>query len=144
VIPFLIVTSIINISLGYALAMYLGRASAPTAPSNAPAADVTAVSMSDLAAASMTADSRNFSWPAESIVAGSSSSFGSFGEAPEASADASTLLNTPATEAHEAVQARTAEMEQELLAGIEEFRNQLAQLKGQASVTVETSMAGAR
>ena len=143
-IPFLIVTSIINILLGYALAMYLGRASTQAAPSNAPTADDAADSVSDFAAAGMTPETRNFSWPAESIVAGSISNFGPFGQTPQAPGEASTMLHTPATEAHEAVHARTAEMEQELLAGIEEFRNQLAQLKGQASVTVEPSMVGAR
>jgi hypothetical protein len=143
VIPFLIVTSIINISLGFALAMYLSRASAQNAPSEARTANGAADSV-DFAAAGMTADSRNFSWPAESIVAGSASSFGPFDQVPQAPADAPSMLHTPATEAHEAVHARTAEMEQELLAGIEEFRNQLAQLKGQASVAVDPSMAGAR
>jgi hypothetical protein len=144
VIPFLIVTSIINILLGYALSLYLGRASAQAAPSIAPTTDDAADSMSDFAAASMTVDNRNFSWPAESIVAGSSATFGPLGQASQAPAEAPAMLHTPATEAHEAVQARTAEMEQELLAGIEEFRNQLAQLKGQASLTVEPSMVGAR
>ena len=143
-IPFLIVTSIINISLGYALAIYLGRASVQSAPSEASNSDNAADSMSAFAAAGMTADNRNFSWPPESIVAGSTSSFGPLGDAPAAPADAQTMLHTPATAAHESVHARTAEMEQELLAGIEEFRNQLAQLKGQASVTVEPSMVGAR
>jgi hypothetical protein len=144
VIPFLIVTSIINILLGYALAVYLGRASAQSEPNHAPTADDAADSASDFAAAGMTADSRSFSWPTESIVAGSTSSFGPLGQAQPAPAEAPTMLHTPATEAHESVQARTAEMEQELLAGIEEFRNQLAQLKGQASVTAEPSMVGAR
>lgn len=94
-ILFLLVTSIVNIALGYALAVYFGRASteaSETAPTQQmPTADVS------LPRPEMTP---------EELVSDTASN-----ESPQPCAD---------------------EAEHELLAGINDFRHQLAQLRGQA------------
>jgi hypothetical protein len=145
VIPFLIVTSIINLSLGYALAIYLGRTSSKMAAPQAPAA--TSASMGSIGGfptGAFTTNGRDFTWPHEAAAAAAAAAAnGMLSQTTEAPTP-EPILHTPATEEHEAVQTRTAEMEQDLLAGIEEFRNQLAQLKGQASMTVEPPLVGAR
>jgi hypothetical protein len=127
VIAFLVITTVINIALGYALAVYLGGASssgseafdfASAAPRTVNAfppaperliAESLANALSMAAAQSMSTAS---TMQAVDSVAAKPSAVQVSEEAPER-------------------QFRTAEMEQDLLAGIEEFRNQLAQLKGQ-------------
>jgi hypothetical protein len=118
VIPFLVVTSILNIAVGYALAVYLGKATFFTTTDESAAASETI----ELRRASMQFATPVMIEPMRT-------------EAPASRpvADASDTTQAPRTqvEAHaESPYARSEVMEQELLAGIEEFRNQLSQLKG--------------
>jgi hypothetical protein len=127
VIPFLIVTAILNVALGYALAVHLGRANAPTtwremfASASTPAVEATSF------AAQFAMLQTDRSRPSDE-----GSSFTSAARQPaEPLADDATRLTITEHQADEEPFAHAEVMEQELLAGIEEFRNQLAQLKGQ-------------
>jgi hypothetical protein len=127
VIPFLIVTSILNIALGYALAVYLGKAHAPAMWSESSATMPTAAIdlLSSVGQFSMAPKSP--SRPVDATVASPSAVVGKIAEPPVGDAVGSPI------ESHDedAPFARSEVMEQELLAGIEEFRHQLSQLKGQ-------------
>jgi hypothetical protein len=75
---------------------------------------------------------RDLSWPAEGGAAAAPMA-GTFspGQPPVNAAHPTFAADAPPED--ERGLARTAEMDQDLLAGIEEFRNQLAQLKGQGT-----------
>jgi hypothetical protein len=141
VIAFVIVTSIVNIGLGYALAVYLRKETASAGPTPTPnetmmSADVAAV----LARASAAVDASvhlqsqpsALSWQsndAAAVLAARAAAL-SPGQPPADSAGLKFAADAPQGDEQHVV--RTAEMDQDLLAGIEEFRNQLAQLKGQS------------
>jgi hypothetical protein len=118
VIPFLVVTSILNIAVGYALAVYLGKATLFTATDESAAANEVLEphrTYMQFAAPVMIEPTRSETPASQSV------------------ADASDTTQAPRTqvEAHaESPYVRSEVLEQELLAGIEEFRNQLSQLKG--------------
>jgi len=140
VIAFLVVTSIINLSLGYALAVYLGNApsfsgrDAGLANANLPLViqhGALGLNGSQQPLASRPAESVPI-WPAGAAgAAGPSAVHATFG--------ATAAEGVPGVESRNASDEEDQEiqnhgaLEQDLLAGIEEFRNQLAQLKGQAS-----------
>jgi hypothetical protein len=137
VIAFVIVTSIVNIGLGYALAVYLRKETAwstPTPHETMMTADVAAV----LARANAAADASlhlqsqpgALSWPPDQAAA-SAAKTGALSPAQPAAEPAGLKFAADAPREDERPLARSAEMDQDLLAGIEEFRNQLAQLKGQ-------------
>ncbi|MBA3484493.1 MAG: hypothetical protein H0T51_22040 [Pirellulales bacterium] len=136
-IPFLVVTAILNVALGYALAVYLGKANAPSlceifamAPTSTPAIEAT----SFVEQFSMLQNDRS-----PPIDDGSSSVF-AIPQTAEQSADDATRSTITAHQADDEPFAHAEVMEQELLAGIEEFRNQLSQLKGQgvAGILLDT------
>jgi hypothetical protein len=143
VVAFVVITSLMNLGLGYALALFLGRsARAYSRPSESathlpsfgyPNPDVTAI----LAADPMFSKGEAAPLPWSSRTAGTETPRGAYagmGEGAANSADGGSLRDKPTTtESPEATQTRTAAAEQDLLAGIEEFRNQLAQLKGQTA-----------
>jgi hypothetical protein len=104
VTAFVIVTALINLALGYGLAVYLGHARRPT---SSHAGDELSVALGyELPAAALPA--ADLSSPADETSPAS--------------------LNVPVAAAPVD---EPVELEQEVLAGIEEFRNQLAQMKGQ-------------
>ena len=127
VIPFLIVTSIVNIALGYALAVYLGKAHAPAMWGESSATTPTAAMDLLGSVGQFSMAPKSPSRPVDATVASPSAAAGRIAEQPADDAAGSHL------ESHDedAPFARSEVMEQELLAGIEEFRNQLSQLKGQ-------------
>ncbi len=129
VIPFLAITSILNIGLGYWLAIYLAKGSALAGTNQA---DDLAKLTNSPAGGAATAGGHAYAWPAGATAAAA----GAIGQ-PLPGAD-------EAKNGHAAVQAATSgapaeahdqpsAMEQDLLAGIEEFRNQLAQLKSKGA-----------
>jgi hypothetical protein len=137
VVPFLIVTAIVNVALGYALAVYLGRASAPTlremfarTPISTPAIEANSFAEQF----SMLQSDRSRAIDEVSAFAPDAR------QTTERPAQEAKLTPTAAHEADEPSFAGADVMEQELLAGIEEFRNQLAQLKGQgiAGILLDT------
>lgn len=133
VIPFLVITSVLNLALGYALSVYLGgnlaRAtfSQEATPSVALPAGI-AADMSKLNAS-------DFVWPTDSAAAAPA---GEVHPATQNEEEVSAVSGMGMFTAEDKeVQTRTAAMEQDLLAGIEEFRNQLAQLKTKGAVIGE-------
>jgi hypothetical protein len=136
VIPFLIVTAIVNVALGYALAVYLGRANAPTTWrelfASTPAPAIEATSFADQFAMLQNDRSRAI----DEVSAATPDTR----QTTQRPADEATRTPMAAHEADEPSFAGADEMEQELRAGIEEFRNQLAQLKGQgvAGILLDT------
>jgi hypothetical protein len=132
---FLIITGLMNIALGYGLAMYLGGAHLP---GRAPQGDDFDNLHSDVPLAEVTLTTISAA-PAESAEpAASAAAVAATPTAPPAATSASHPAGAastaagvePATPAA-AMPAAGAELEQEVLAGIEEFRNQLAQMKSQ-------------
>jgi hypothetical protein len=137
VIPFLVVTSILNIALGYGLAIYLAKSSG-SAPLHRQ--DSTGNSGAEsFAGAGQRPVGLDTAWPAAAMAAAA----GSAGHPAAVPTQATSESAAPAELPHEdiEVQSRTAAMEQDLLAGIEEFRNQLAQLKSKGSVSFDTPVA---
>jgi hypothetical protein len=159
VLTFLGVTAIINIALGYVLAVYLGHARAAAAPpiSMAAAAHGPPQATAELQTVARPVARREalpteVKQPNATEVAGWGDAFLASGE-PPAGSDRETpaadiMMRTSAAEGESSVTARLAgdvptgeiavlarsestpdAVEQELLAGIEEFRNQLAQMK---------------
>lgn len=117
-IAFLIVTSIINLALGYALAVYLEHAeAAATNDSIAP----------DLARPVAPANSSCSPDDSSAPIVGRYSS--------EEATSESRVSTSPSTGSPEidGAEEYATEMETDLLAGIADFRNQLAQLKGRSS-----------
>jgi hypothetical protein len=128
VITFLVVTSIINIALGYALAVYLGSTAALHPKGQAVEA---APAMPIAAGAPFAMERPAFTWPMDGVAIPTPTAPATVATAASTGV-APSFMAASASPADEAgVPTRTAEMEQDLLAGIEEFRNQLAQLKGQ-------------
>ena len=136
-IAFVIVTSIVNIGLGYALAVYLRKETAWSA-SIPNETMMTSGALTGPARAGVVVDGslhlqsqpRDLSWPADG-PAGSAPTAGTFSPGQPLVNTAHPAFAAEAPPEDERPLARTAEMNQDLLAGIEEFRNQLAQLKGQ-------------
>ena len=136
-IAFVIVTSIVNIGLGYALAVYLRKETAWSASlpnetmmtSEALTGPVRAGVAAELSL-HLQSQPRDLSWPADGGAAPAPTA-GTFspGQPPVNAAHPAFAADAPPEEGRPL--ARTAELDQDLLAGIEEFRNQLAQLKGQ-------------
>jgi hypothetical protein len=128
VIPFLAITSILNIGLGYWLAIYLAKGSALAVTKQADAANLANIPTGGAA----TAGGHAYAWPAGATAAAA----GAIGQ-PLAGTDetksghAAIQSAAPGeqTQAHD----QPSAMEQDLLAGIEEFRNQLAQLKSKGA-----------
>ena len=133
-ILFLIVTAILNIALGYALAVYLGKANAPTTWREMFATPPAIETTSFAAQFAMLQNDRS-----RAIDEVSSSTYATpqTAEQPAEDATHSTIM---ANQADDEPFAPAEVMEQELLAGIEEFRNQLSQLKGQgvAGILLDT------
>jgi hypothetical protein len=129
VIPFLVITSIVNIGLGYWLAVYLAKGSASGSLSQG---DAAAAGAGNAALGAQRAGGLDFAWPpaATAAAAGSPSPPATNGQ--ESAMAGATGHGQPA-EADQAGQSRSGTMEQDLLAGIEEFRNQLAQLKSKGA-----------
>jgi hypothetical protein len=136
VIAFLVVTSIINLALGYALAVYLGAGSSSSAGEEGgdvhPAAGA--------AGNGFSFDPSRSSWtqgfPA-TLTSGA-------GQPPQTPVNLGPISSFPE---HQPAGRPDAEpqpigMEKELLAGIEEFRAQLAQLKSQSLDDTAGSYAG--
>ena len=131
-IAFLVVTSIVNLALGYALAVYLGAGGGSSTGQGAEAWE-TPLSKSTNSATSAAS-------PAFSATNQSSwmqNSLPPLGGGPAQPAEpAKTRPTAEWASQEEEVERRepltaTNGAEQDLLAGIEEFRNQLAQLKAQ-------------
>ena len=135
-IAFLVVTSIINLALGYALAVYLGAGSSS---SNAPSEAGDVQPAGGAAATGLSFEPNRSSWAQGHAVALSPSA-GQPSEPPV------TLGPISAFEEHQPPRlepvAPSAGMEKELLAGIEEFRAQLAQLKSQGLDETASSLVG--
>ena len=122
-IAFLVVTSIINLALGYALAVYLRAGSARS----------TGMEPDDLTAASASVPTPLSSFQQNRppwMQTATSPMAGAGAQQPETSPEVAPMAPLAAVQEAEGPQTATSGMEQELLAGIEEFRNQLAQLKG--------------
>jgi hypothetical protein len=123
VIAFLVVTSIINLALGYALAVYLRTGGAR---------------LIGMEPDDSTATSANVPTPLASfepnrppwIPTATSAMAGATCQQSETSPELAPIARLAEVQEAEEPQTATSGMEQELLAGIEEFRNQLAQLKG--------------
>jgi len=136
VIAFVIITSILNLALGYALAVYLGTASRWSAvESERPGEPREPMNMPLGAGCAGTADSLDRLTVAANEAA-------TLVSRPMSLAEGSASLATAAsaeTEGERGQEHRAStpglENERGLLAGIEEFRNQLAQLKGHAAPT---------
>jgi hypothetical protein len=121
VITFLVVTTILNIGVGYALALYW----AGYCPALQVAVEITgAPQTADGSGTPALAPNR-----ASALVTNASPPVSAQSPAPRTEES-----DVPVRNEDNEVQERTAAMEQDLLAGIEEFRNQLAQLKAKASV----------
>jgi hypothetical protein len=120
VITFLVVTTILNIGVGYALARYW----AGYCPARPVAVEITG--------APQTTD--GFGAPALSPNLASTATTAAPPLPAQVAAPRTEESDIPVHNEDKEVQERTAAMEQDLLAGIEEFRNQLAQLKAKASV----------
>jgi hypothetical protein len=134
VMLFVVVTAALNIAVGYGLALYLGHAPLPRFRRAATAAatiDDAFAPQAEFAAPEPTALSSDAApAPGRGPIAAA---------APTASASATASGNAPAP----APGGDSAELEHEVLAGIEEFRNQLAQMKGQPAAAAETADAPA-
>jgi hypothetical protein len=168
VLTYLAVSSVLNIALGYALAMYLGQTRAPravstTSPTSPPASQPSApaATTTPLAATAARIDPQpalspppdDKGWaeaflkaetaaepaPPEPVAAAPASADSTATPAASsiadalAAADRQPVEESPIEEEESTVDQAAPpnpEVEQELLAGIEEFRNQLAQLKG--------------
>jgi hypothetical protein len=128
---FLIVTALINIALGYGLALYLGHAYWPHRVRVIEEASAEgAVDQLDEEAAIETPAPAHLPEPAPRPV----------GAFPEYAAAAPTA---PQTAPAEGEAANSTKLEQDVLAGIEEFRNQLAQMKAQPGAVVPAEEAAA-
>jgi hypothetical protein len=144
VIAYFIVTSLINLSLGYALAVYVGRARLRTVeadetpmpgesprdasvdwPSPAPAA--IAESEADALAATDADDRRTEERSSTWLANDDAPSL-----APSASPAVAAAAAAAVSAGEPATASETLMMEKDLLAGIEEFRLQLAKIKGHA------------
>jgi hypothetical protein len=142
VIAFVVITSILNLGLGYALALYVGRARTLSTPYATDVAQSAPFAFSRTGAVMPAADplysrgeAAGMPWPAmppapeppATILGGISAPI------EQAVAATTRLAVEDAAEQPEEKQTRSSAAEQDLLAGIEEFRNQLAQLKGMAA-----------
>jgi hypothetical protein len=133
VIAFVIITSILNLALGYALAVYLGTASRWSAvESERPGEPRERINMPLGTGGAGTADSLDRLTVAASEAGTRASRPMSL---PESSASLAAAAGAEEGEQGEEYRASTPGVEKGLLAGIEEFRNQLAQLKGHAAPT---------
>ncbi len=156
-LAFLAITAVINIALGYALAVYLGKAQARPATMAASAASPRSLPTRRLAGQGNPAEAPATAPPAaiapsqpetSALVAEapavndaeSPAALGAPGVAASPSAAEETGLVASASEAdaiddehdNPLTLPAPAPVEMDLLAGIEEFRSQLAQLKGDA------------
>ncbi|QDT71572.1 hypothetical protein [Lacipirellula limnantheis] len=138
-LAFLIGTSIFNIFLGYALAVYLMRASLlgeAQRRSSRPSSSAGAVlaserhERSDLYPADGDVASRASSAPAETLAIGTPKRAGHPLPADVAPAVASAIA-APLPDAAAPVDRGPEEMDQQLLAGIADFRSQLAKLRSE-------------
>jgi hypothetical protein len=127
VIVFLVFMSLVNISLGFVLAVYLGRANLRSTAFAGPGVESGPLVAEPPAAPAQDerrTESRDNAWPAEAMAE-----------------------PAPAADPAAPVAAETAEMEPavetDLLAGIEEFRNQLASMKSEAGLAPRTPAAAA-
>jgi hypothetical protein len=133
---FLIVTALVNIALGYGLALYLGHTRTPCAQPGA--ADALTVewerppqALEDAHESAITASPAVAASPA--LTASPAVAASPAADPQPASAD-SAPSSPPAVQASLSAPAAAddpVEIEQEMLAGIAEFRNQLALMKGQ-------------
>ena len=151
-IAFLVVTSIINLSLGYALACYLGRtqlAAASTVDPGLTAIESTplALAQSEPVEAAEPAEQRRTEqrtavWTPLDDVSSSDSHQLAPAEANQVTSPQTAMasVETVATTLSKAAAAVEPEVEQEMLAGIEEFRNQLAKIKGLTDEQPRTMM----
>ncbi len=146
---FVVVTALLNLALGYGLAIYLGYGELPrlrrariVAPVNAegPAATAADETVAQESAAYATAPDPTAAMPTMASTAGLPDE--TVAETVTTAPPAATVT-APVESANDA-----AELEHEVLAGIEEFRNQLAQMKAQPAAAVvepeETALAAAR
>jgi hypothetical protein len=142
---FLVVTALVNIALGYGLAMYLGHPEWPLrrkAVAGPPVEGPLPEEEEELtvvvgAKPTVTAAAAPMPTPSpapEQAIAGA--------PAIVAEAPAASVAATPTATSGEAAAAEP-EIEQQMLAGIEEFRNQLAQMKAQPEATATPAGAAA-
>lgn len=135
-IAFLIVTSVLNLSLGFALALYLGRAQLrpveiavsrpPIEPALERSPQPAETEAPPAASEERRSEERHAVWSIEGAKPAAARADGA-ADAVETAKSTPPLDNNPPLSAAEA-----PEVEQDLLAGIEEFRNQLAKIKGHA------------
>jgi hypothetical protein len=138
VIEFIVMTSLVNLSLGFALAIYLGRAKVPSANfawprlRRAAPAPIESPVVADSDAANRRSDHRDAEWPAHGVAD------------EGVAAPPADRTRTPDSLPAEA-EATPGEppMETDLLAGIEEFRSQLAHMKDEAGLSLADVSAGA-
>jgi hypothetical protein len=129
VIPFLAITSILNIGLGYWLAIYLAKGSALAGTMQA---DDAANPKNVPAGGAATAGGLGYAWPAGATAAAAGAigqSLAGDDETKSGHAAVQSAASGAQAQAHD----QPSAMEQDLLAGIEEFRNQLAQLKSKGA-----------
>jgi hypothetical protein len=145
VIAFLVVTSIINLALGYALAIYLGvENSSSFGPSQANGSSSSAPSTERVPfEAGFTTWTPSAPPTTRETGAKPTESPSSLGPTPLSQPDEQPAGRPEWPEQPErpAAPSNSNPMDQELLAGIEEFRNQLAQLKTQGLNDLPNSFA---
>jgi len=143
-LAFLAVTAVINIALGYALARYLDRSALPASDDHSlelPTRQTTA---------SIVADEPPPSAPAAQVEAAPTPAAvrSELSEAPNGSPSAPSQpaehVESLPHDAEAGADAESPPVEHELLAGIEEFRSQLAQLKGGAEAAATQAPAVAQ
>jgi hypothetical protein len=137
VIAFLVVTSIVNLAMGYGLAIYLTRSSASAQYGDS--ANQLDLAVLNYGQAAASVHGREVNLPVNAVAAGTVNA------APASHAEGEPLAGhvnpAPISEADQEIHTRTTAIEQDLLAGIEEFRNQLAQLKAKGSTPSPTGVA---
>ena len=133
VIEYLVMTSLVNLSLGFALAIYLGRADFSSLSfawrrrRHATPAPTEAAAAVDSDAAQRRGGRREAAWPTSGMVEE---------EIAAPVADKSHIPDSPPPLADSPATPEEPPLETNVLAGIEEFRSQLAQMKGDAGLSL--------
>jgi hypothetical protein len=142
---FLLVTALINISLGYGLAIYLGHAGWPSrggAPIDAAVHEPETANHDGHAAPLLTP----YVAPPQAaapVAAAAPAAPAAVTLAPAPTAEPAMPAAPALAAAIAQAEPETAELEQDVLAGIEEFRNQLAQMKAQPGAAASPEEAAA-
>jgi hypothetical protein len=137
---FLIVTALVNIALGYGLALYLGPPAWPTLRRKAAGPPVEEPLVEDDEELTVIVGPK----PTQAPVSGAAPSHAPEATVASPAAPAAATPITPGALAETAAAANAApELEEHVLAGIEEFRNQLAQMKAQPEAAPSPTAAAA-